>query len=64
MTVTRFLKEYLKDFARITITADNGDILYTGDVVSVRREIITGLYVKSISGLGDENDMIITCYEG
>ena len=64
MTVTRFLREYLKDFARITITSDNGDILYTGDVVSVSREIITGLYVKPISGLGDENDIIITCYEG
>ena len=61
MTVVRFLKDYLKDCAKITIVAENGDILYTGDVASCKREIIVRLYVKSISGIGSEDDIIITC---
>ena len=61
MTVARFLKDYLKDCAKITIVADNGDILYTGDVASCEMKIIIRLYVKSISGIGSEDDIIITC---
>ena len=61
MTVVRFLKDYLKDCAKITIIAENGDILYTGDVASCERKIIIRLYVKSISGIGSEDDIIITC---
>lgn len=61
MTVRRFLVEYLENFARITLVDENGDIFYEGDVASCRRELTRGLYIKSISGLGDNNDLIITC---
>ena len=61
MSVRRFMNDYLKDFARITLVDENGDIFYEGDVISCYRELTRGLYIKSISGLGDSNDLIITC---
>lgn len=61
MSVRGFMNDYLTDFARITLVDENGDIFYEGDVASCRRELTTGLYIKSISGLGDNNDLIITC---
>ena len=61
MSVRRFMNDYLKDFARITLVDENGDIFYEGDVVSCYRELTRGLYIKSISGLGDNNDLVITC---
>ena len=61
MSVRRFMNDYLKDFARITLVDENGDIFYEGDVISCYRELTRGLYIKSISGLGDNNDLIITC---
>ncbi len=36
-------------------------IFYEGDVISCRQSLTKGLYIKSISGLGDNNDLIITC---
>ena len=61
MSVRRFMNDYLKDFARITLAYENGDIFYEGDVISCRQSLTKGLYIKSISGLGDNNDLIITC---
>ena len=61
MSVRRFMNDCLKDFARITLVDENGDIFYEGDVISCHKELTTGLYVKSISGLGSHNDIIITC---
>ena len=61
MSVRRFMNDYLKDFARITLVDENGDIFYEGDVISCRQSLTKGLYIKSISGLGDNNDLIITC---
>ena len=53
MSVRRFMNDYLKDFARITLVDENGDIFYEGDVISCYRELTRGLYIKSISGLGE-----------
>lgn len=61
MSVRRFMNDYLKDFARITLAYENGDIFYEGDVISCRQSLTKGLYIKSISGLGDNNDLVITC---
>ena len=61
MRVRRFMNDYLTDFARITLVYENGDIFYEGDVISCRQSLTEGLYIKSISGLGDNNDLIITC---
>ena len=61
MSVRGFMNDYLTDFARITLGYENGDILYEGDVISCYRELTRGLYIKSISGLGDNNDLVITC---
>ena len=61
MSVRRFMNDYLKDFARITLAYENGDIFYEGDVISCRQSLTKGLYIKSISGLGDNNDLIIIC---
>ena len=61
MSVRRFMNDYLKDFARITLAYENGDIFYEGDVISCRQSLTKGLYIKSISGLGDNDDLIITC---
>ena len=61
MSVRRFMNDYLKDFARITLAYENGDIFYEGDLISCRQSLTKGLYIKSISGLGDNNDLIITC---
>ena len=61
MSVRRFMNDYLKDFARITLAYENGDIFYEGDVISCRQSLTKGLYIKSISGLGDNDDLVITC---
>ena len=61
MRVRRFMNDYLTDFARITLVYENGDIFYEGDVISCHKELTTGLYIKSISGLGDNDDLIIIC---
>lgn len=61
MSVRGFMNDYLTDFARITLVYENGDILYEGDVISCYRELTRGLYIKSISGLGDNDDLVITC---
>ena len=61
MSVRRFMNDYLTDFARITLVDENGDIFYEGDVISCYRELTRGFYIKSISGLGDNNDLVITC---
>ena len=61
MSVRKFMNDYLKDFARITLAYENGDIFYEGDVISCRQSLTKGLYIKSISGLGDNNDLVITC---
>lgn len=61
MSVRGFMNDYLTDFARITLVDENGDIFYEGDVISCRQSLTKGLYIKSISGLGDNNDLIITC---
>lgn len=61
MSVRGFMNDYLKDFARITLVYENGDIFYEGDVISCRQSLTKGLYIKSISGLGDNDDLIIIC---
>ena len=61
MSVRRFMNDYLKDFVRITLVDENGDIFYEGDVISCHKELTRGLHIKSISGLGDNNDLVITC---
>ena len=61
MSVRRFMNDCLKDFARIALVDENGDIFYEGDVISCRQSLTKGLYIKSISGLGDNNDLVITC---
>ena len=61
MSVRGFMNDYLTDFARITLAYENGDILYEGDVLSCCQSLTKGLYIKSISGLGDNDDLIITC---
>ena len=61
MSVRGFMNDYLTDFARITLVCENGDIFYEGDVISCRQSLTKGLYIKSISGLGDNDDLIITC---
>ena len=61
MSVRRFMNDCLKDFARITLAYENGDIFYEGDVISCRQSLTKGLYIKSISGLGDNDDLVITC---
>ena len=61
MSVRRFMNDYLTDFARITLAYEHGDIFYEGDVISCRQSLTKGLYIKSISGLGDNDDLVITC---
>ena len=59
MKLGQFLTDYLKDFARITIE-ERGGIFYVGDVISFPRQMLRGLNVVKIEGLGSENDLIIT----
>ena len=61
MSVRGFMNDYLTDFARITLVYENGDIFYEGDVISCCQSLTKGLYIKSISGLGDNDDLVITC---
>ena len=59
MKLGQFLHDYIKDFARITIE-ERGSIFYTGDVISLTRDMIRGYKVVKIEGLGSEHDLIIT----
>ena len=59
MKTMQFIKDYLKDFARITIVGTNGDILYEGDAISLRKSIVNSTIISKIEGLGSENDIII-----
>lgn len=59
MKVGQFLTDYLKDFARVTLADERGDIFYEGDVISIPREILRGLELNKIEGLGTQNDIII-----
>lgn len=59
MKTMQFIKDYLKDFARITIVGTNGDIWYEGDAISLRRSIVNDTIISKIDGLGSENDIII-----
>lgn len=64
MTTKRFLKEYLSDFARITIKDIDGDVLYVGDVISLPKSIIAGTILGDIR-LGSEDDfgsIVITVF--
>ena len=58
MKTMQFIKDYLKDGARITI-AVGSNIVYEGDVRSIPRGIAYGTKVLRISGLGVNNDIII-----
>lgn len=59
MKAGQFLHDYLQDFARITLSDDRGGIFYEGDVISVPKELLRGLEVVKIEGLGSQNDIII-----
>ena len=60
MYLRQFLKEYLKDHARITLVEERGDIFYEGDVISLPTVLTRNLSVTDISGLGSQDDIIIT----
>ncbi len=59
MKLGQFLSDYLKDFARITVEEKDG-IFYIGDVISFPRQMLRGLKVVRVEGLGSDNDLIIT----
>lgn len=60
MKAGQFLHDYLKDFARVTLADERGDIFYEGDVISIPIELLRGLELEKIEGLGSQNDIIVT----
>ena len=63
MKTMQFIKDYLKEEAKITISNDKGSILYEGDVMSLCRSIVKGTKISKIEGLGCNNDIIIEVTE-
>ena len=58
MNLKEFIKNYIKDFARITIVKNNY-ICYEGDAISIPNAMYHGMVVVGIEGLGMEHDLII-----
>lgn len=61
MNTNKFLRHYLSMEARVTICNDRGSILYAGRLGDTPARI-TNYYskVKSVEGLGAQDDLIIT----
>ena len=61
MNTNKFLRHYLSMEARVTICNDRGSILYEGRLGDVPARL-TNYYtkVKSVEGLGSQDDLIIT----
>lgn len=55
-----FIECCFKPSAQITLVLDNGNIIYEGIAENIKPEMVTGLYVKSINGIGSLNDIVIT----
>ena len=60
MLVKGFIYAYLKQKAIVTLAKENGDIIYEGSIKNLDMNIISGMYVKEICGLGSLSDIIIT----
>ena len=59
MKTFNFLYKYVQDKALVTISLENGDILYTGELGEMPHKIIRNTTLVKVNGLGSENDLII-----
>ena len=59
MKTTKFLLNYLRETATVTISNTRGSILYNGQLGEMPLSVIRGTIVNRIEGLGSENDIII-----
>ena len=62
MNTKAFIKNYLADFARITIVYISGEtdeIWYVGDAISLRPSLIAGTVVTGVSLGENESDGIV-----
>lgn len=59
MKTYQFLYHYLNDEAPVTISLENGDILYAGKLATMPYKTITNTTLVRVAGLGRENDLII-----
>lgn len=60
MNAIKFINNYLKAKAIVTIVNVQGSITYEGTVANLPRNILENKRVSNISGLGDSGDIIIT----
>lgn len=60
MNTNKFLRKYLTMEARVTICNDRGSILYEGELGELRVALTRHTRIKSIEGLGSQDDIIIT----
>lgn len=60
MNAIKFINNYLKAKAIVTIANVQGSIAYEGTVADLPRNILENKRVTNISGLGDLGDIIIT----
>lgn len=63
MNTNKFLRGYLAMEARVTICNDRGSILYEGELGEMPAITTRHTKVKSVEGLGSQDDLIITVTE-
>ena len=59
MKTIKFLLDYLRETANITICNTHGSILYEGQLGEMPISVVRGTIVNRIEGLGGLNDIII-----
>ena len=63
MKTSKFLLDYLRETAQITICNTCGSILYEGQLGEMPISVVRGTKVVLVEGLGSLNDIIITIAE-
>lgn len=59
MKTSKFLLDYLRETAKITICNTRGSILYEGQLGEMPISVVRGTIVSRIEGIGSQNDIII-----
>lgn len=59
MKTTKFLLNFLRETAMVTICNVHGSILYTGQLGEMPIALVRGTLVNKIEGIGSVNDIII-----
>jgi hypothetical protein len=59
MKTTKFLLDYLRETAQVTINNTRGEILYEGQLGEMPIALVRGTIVNRIDGLGTMGDILI-----